>query len=247
MKRQSKLVLAVLLSAFLVCPDETIADMVLDTTAELTGVWGGSFEDNPPGSRMGPMTQYSPDLLEDSLLSTSLTILGNDGIPGGTPGTTNYADYGAFMLLEFQTAVEAREVHLNILMRSFGWDYPIGPYSGMTADGSFHPNWSNYSHDIQTIDGFFDGSGNNFLIYGSGNTPTSKQWQTIDDIRLSDNRFQFLLWGPYVTGLMELGNQGIEVFEAHLTYQPVPVPSAVILGSIGLTFSGWLLRRRRML
>ena len=27
----------------------------------------------------------------------------------------------------------------------------------------------------------------------------------------------------------------------------VPVPSAVLLGSIGLTFSGWLLRRRRML
>jgi hypothetical protein len=27
----------------------------------------------------------------------------------------------------------------------------------------------------------------------------------------------------------------------------VPIPSAVILGSIGITFSGWLLRRRRML
>lgn len=32
-----------------------------------------------------------------------------------------------------------------------------------------------------------------------------------------------------------------------LTGNPVPVPSAVILGSLGLTFSGWLLRRRRML
>lgn len=29
--------------------------------------------------------------------------------------------------------------------------------------------------------------------------------------------------------------------------EPVPVPSAVILGSIGLTFSGWLLKRRKML
>jgi hypothetical protein len=27
----------------------------------------------------------------------------------------------------------------------------------------------------------------------------------------------------------------------------VPVPSAVILGSLGLTFSGWILRKRRML
>jgi hypothetical protein len=26
-----------------------------------------------------------------------------------------------------------------------------------------------------------------------------------------------------------------------------PVPSAVVLGSIGLTFTGWLLRRRKML
>jgi len=28
---------------------------------------------------------------------------------------------------------------------------------------------------------------------------------------------------------------------------PIPVPSAVILGSLGLTFSGWLLHKRRML
>jgi len=39
-----------------------------------------------------------------------------------------------------------------------------------------------------------------------------------------------------VNGLLAIGD--IEL---------VPVPSAVILGSIGLTFSGWLLRRRRML
>lgn len=29
--------------------------------------------------------------------------------------------------------------------------------------------------------------------------------------------------------------------------EPVPVPSAVILGSIGLTFTGWLLKKRKML
>ena len=32
-----------------------------------------------------------------------------------------------------------------------------------------------------------------------------------------------------------------------ISAEVVPLPSAVILGSIGLTFSGWLLRRRKML
>ena len=31
-----------------------------------------------------------------------------------------------------------------------------------------------------------------------------------------------------------------------LTAEVVPVPSAIILGSLGLTFSGWLLKRKRM-
>ena len=34
---------------------------------------------------------------------------------------------------------------------------------------------------------------------------------------------------------------------AKLHLQLVPVPSAVILGTIGLTFSGWLLKRKRMM
>jgi hypothetical protein len=32
-----------------------------------------------------------------------------------------------------------------------------------------------------------------------------------------------------------------------LTVEVVPVPSAVILGSFGLTFSGWMLKKRRKL
>ncbi len=38
-------------------------------------------------------------------------------------------------------------------------------------------------------------------------------------------------------------------YEISYVYEPtvVPVPSAVILGSIGITFTGWLLRRRKML
>jgi len=204
--------------------------------AELIGVWGGSFESNSegPGYRMGPTTQYSPDLLEDNLLSTSLTILGDEGI----------SDYGAFMLLEFQTAAQASEVHLNISIQSFGYGYSIGTYSGMSADDSFSPNYSDYSNDIQTISGFFDGSGNNFLRYGTGDYPTGKQWQTISDIALSDNRYQFLLWGPYLASELVTGDQGIEVFEAHVTYQPIPAPSSILLVSFGIGCVPWIRRQK---
>lgn len=37
-----------------------------------------------------------------------------------------------------------------------------------------------------------------------------------------------------------------DVDYAKLHIDPVPVPSAIILGSLGLTFSGWLLHKRRM-
>jgi len=35
--------------------------------------------------------------------------------------------------------------------------------------------------------------------------------------------------------------------QVFMTFEPVPIPSAIILGSLGLTFSGWMLRRRKML
>jgi hypothetical protein len=39
----------------------------------------------------------------------------------------------------------------------------------------------------------------------------------------------------------------METHDLGLRVADTPLPSAVILGSLGLTFSGWLLKRKRMI
>ena len=62
----------------------------------------------------------------------------------------------------------------------------------------------------------------------------------------------FSLYMSVGTCLGPIGGIGAEV-GWQVTYnfivepEPIPAPSAVILGSLGLTFSGWLLRKRRMI
>jgi hypothetical protein len=66
---------------------------------------------------------------------------------------------------------------------------------------------------------------------------------------ISSNMLTSLGFSPGNTwniGLQVTGLYGeVDVSTTQLTF--TPVPSAVILGSLGLTFSGWLLRKRRML
>ena len=59
---------------------------------------------------------------------------------------------------------------------------------------------------------------------------------------ISDNQYA---WNGIIDDI-RIYNRALtdsEVYDLHL----IPAPGAVVLGSIGLTFSGWLLRRRRML
>jgi len=82
------------------------------------------------------------------------------------------------------------------------------------------------------------------------------------DINIYGYNFNFdLTGGVYGDGLLTGIWQGgtpfslnyVDAEHLDLTYQHVvlhevvPVPSAVILGSLGLTFSGWLLKRKRMI
>ncbi len=61
------------------------------------------------------------------------------------------------------------------------------------------------------------------------------------------------MFEPYrtLTGTLASGdliNNQFRIGEnATIKLVSIPVPSAVILGSLGLTFSGWLLHKRRML
>jgi hypothetical protein len=49
------------------------------------------------------------------------------------------------------------------------------------------------------------------------------------------------------TGIRKIEFSGNYVALDGLTFEVVPVPGAILLGSLGLTFSGWLLHKRKML
>ena len=98
-----------------------------------------------------------------------------------------------------------------------------------------------------------DGAGSDFY-YGSRTVHNTWYDLSVDadsasgelGIYLDDTYiFSYYASTPYRTGLsgVSSGNGGA-YFD---NFQITPVPSAVILGSLGLTFSGWLLRRRKML
>lgn len=84
----------------------------------------------------------------------------------------------------------------------------------------------------------FDNSNGNLTIMGD--IPSSGGFNiefTFDPTGIIFGRTDFNYYGPITGG----------TFTDVDTLTVVPVPSAIILGSLGLTFSGWLLHKRRML
>lgn len=204
--------------------------------AELAKVVGGSIDSSRDISLWDE--EYPRDFLTDNNMQTSLIMKG-DGPCINSNGSL--VSYGGFIILEFQTDQTAAEIFLDIKARPFQTpDQPGGNYLGMTADGTFESVYSAYSEGIQTINGYFNVSGNNFINEGFGDYQTHNQWQTIDYIRHPDNSYQFLIWGPYLESSYEAGNRGIEIYEAHMTYLSIPEPCTILLVCLG----GLLIRKR---
>ena len=123
----------------------------------------------------------------------------------------------------------------------------IAPHPTHFQTGYYFYELSFNIPDIISISGRW-ASDNNSEIFlngiSSGYTRDLWGFLTLEDFTITsgftgNDTLLFRVWqdsgGP--TGLLV----------TDLTAEVVPVPSAVILGSLGLTFSGWLLKRKRML
>jgi hypothetical protein len=88
-----------------------------------------------------------------------------------------------------------------------------------------------------------------FLPLGYSSPLTSQVYST--DLRWEFQDFQYSIDSSLTSLTFAFASTaGVEVVgidSVSITGTLVPVPSAVILGSIGITFTGWLLKRRKML
>lgn len=253
MKRQSILVLVVLLTTstaegdlyeFTGNADYYGMAIKSYTNGNLAGAWSGSFGHNMPAQGqslwdvdMGSMqtTMYN---LYANITSRMVLSDTTNGIPFvltlnefSSQDNTYKGPYSIANDLTFSMSNDVITAQ-NMIIQAAGT---------ITMDGVQYDFALNVNPDAMNdeIIGQFDDS----------------DWPTHLDLRLdSYNRFR---WGGNTYHkILEttIGGDVIEfyanphVFEINeWTGQFVPVPSAFILGSIGITFTGWLLRRRKML
>ncbi|MFH1885047.1 MAG: LamG domain-containing protein [Planctomycetota bacterium] len=143
-------------------------------------------------------------------------------------GTFNYAIGvidNKFVLIADQAYEDSRWLRSNTVLTDGLWYHVVGVYDNKNM--TVYVNGREDGSDIFPVGGTGDSTASLYI----GNTG---YWSSYSDDR-------------YFSGVID----GVRIYNRALTEteiaQLVPLPSAVILGSIGLTFSGWLLRRRKML
>lgn len=108
--------------------------------------------------------------------------------------------------------------------------------------------WENTHRDSLIISGT-TGVIDSFLPLGYSSPLTSQVYST--DLLWKFQDYQYAIDNSLTSLTFAFASTaGVEVVgidSVSITGTLVPVPSAVILGSIGLSFSGWLLRKRRTL
>jgi hypothetical protein len=211
-----------------VCADENPLD------AKLIRVSGGPFLGDD-GNPTAGFVEYACLPLEDNLATTGWNIAGTENLrfQNGI-----WIDTGGMVLLEFMTEMEATSIHLDLTLRAYDSE-PGSSALVMSADRTFWSHellWS-FDDTVQSMTGSFDHTGNTF---------SGRPADTLEQIRLAGNRYEFLVWGPYIAAIHGDGAQGLHVLEAHLQYIPVPEPPTIVylLGAalLGLVIGMW--RRR---
>ncbi len=175
--------------------------------ANLVKVSGGAL---PVGASspfdLSHANEFAFDVLTDGNSETGIKIAGIEGA----------FDTGAYLVLEFQTDYKVNEIKLEVYLHSFyGVTHTTG-YMGCSADLTFSPFWSIRPHnqDIQMLSITFDEN-------------------EINKMRLPENRFQFFFWSPFMEGIHDQGEQGIEIVEAFMIYQEIPEPTTITLFMLG--------------
>ena len=185
-----------------------------------------------------------------NMLGGSIGLFGfssdNQGyVSGGSIGSMDTAGYGSLYFSEGTIAnafFAQRSSQVYFSGGSIGRDLYVFQQGHVTVSGgSIGQNLVTANDGIITIngsgfaiDGQAVGYGELTSIYGGsywGDEPVRHLTGRLTSGELLDNDF-------YIGG-----NSKIELVYTEV----VPVPSAVILGSLGLTFSGWLLKRKRMI
>ncbi len=163
----------------------------------------------------------------------------------------------------YQPAAEAWAASLSVTdisgVTHTGWrltnvvDGPfVQGYSGTTT-GGWNVTTSEMGHLFYTElgnKGFYDVDGNWNTGYGLKNTGPFRNlmdqsyWSGTEYSQDATKAWNFSFYAGYLYPTKDLYNLAIAVHEGNVGAVPVPVPAAVLLGTLGLATAGWRLRKR---
>jgi hypothetical protein len=223
-------------------------DFSTDTTANYT--W---FEEGVGGDDI-PLNNYSYDAVNEWVTITTANnnnILMNISIDASQT-TSLQSGYFEFSFMPYQT------YHIDglVRMRLYGISDPSDMYmwhfahnSGLADAGvdqgyrAHLEKWVDGNPIIQEI----------FIPYPDHYD--LGQWHTMA-MSFSPTTLSGYLDGQLIGSFSDISSTPINVGSLELVFQQqdqhvdniflTPIPSAVVLGSLGLTFSGWILKRRKM-
>jgi len=172
---------------------------------------------------------------DDDGFGTGISVSPGDIVYGWTPSGWGPQDADGFDGYSWGTGANP----------DFEWTHSFVPFSQIT--------WA--SLYMQTLD-FPEGSGGELWLDGNltsmklPSVPLESGPHTVHGVTFDLTSYSsWLLDGLVTFGVNAHFDDGYSIDYALLTIEGtvVPVPSAVILGSLGLTFSGWLLKKKRMI
>ncbi len=202
---------------------------------------------NPPESNSNINWQSQYPYQRNIYMNFDVNPVGPTGpIPGA-----NYEGYDDQYLWDSDFVTMSGDVRWDDSTNS------VGIYGGGSGTITFHfDNWDRnwevkhfYEELIFTVE-ISPGSIYQDFITPDGENMYTSSWDLVDD--LGNGRYRLSLWAEFelnppweektITFSSSTGN--IYLDELHVATECIPAPGAIILGSLGVGFVGWLRRKR---